>query len=158
MYPACFGTNPHFPQSQDFAVVQKDDLSGFGVVCYRSFEPGDLVAAITGDVIYEMTQHSLQIAPGVHLNDLYFAGYFLHSCAPNVSLDMRQGLVYAAAPIRPGDFLQMDYAQTEDRLFKQFPCYCGAPQCRRWITGRNEAIDETNPRYQTLISIGNAAE
>jgi hypothetical protein len=32
----------------------------------------------------------------------------------------------------------MDYAETEDVLFKQFPCSCAAPNCRGWITGRRE--------------------
>ncbi|WP_339138175.1 MAG: hypothetical protein WGN25_08090 [Candidatus Electrothrix sp. GW3-4] len=32
----------------------------------------------------------------------------------------------------------MDYAETEDVLFKQFPCSCGSPACRLWITGRKE--------------------
>jgi hypothetical protein len=37
------------------------------------------------------------------------------------------------------DYLTMDYAQTEDVLYRQFPCSCGAENCRGWITGRKEA-------------------
>jgi len=49
-------------------------------------------------------------------------------------------VVHAIRDIRPGDYLYMDYAQTEDVLFKQFPCSCGSENCRGWITGRREQI------------------
>jgi len=32
----------------------------------------------------------------------------------------------------------MDYAETEDVLFRQFACCCGSEKCRVWITGRKE--------------------
>jgi hypothetical protein len=35
----------------------------------------------------------------------------------------------------------MDYAETEDTLFKQFPCSCGSSNCRGWITGRKEMVN-----------------
>jgi hypothetical protein len=46
--------------------------------------------------------------------------------------------VTALRDIAANSFLYMDYAETEDVLFKQFPCSCGAPNCRGWITGRKE--------------------
>ena len=98
-----------------------------------------------------MTQHSLQIRPGVHFLDLNFCGYFLHSCEPNVHLDMHRLLVHAIRPIRPNDHLLMDYAQTEDALFKQFPCECGSVQCRGWITGRAEQPNRHDSAYQQLL-------
>ena len=96
------------------------------------------MCAITGDIIDEIRQHTLQIEPDKHLHDLYFSGYFLHSCSPNIELDMEKLLVYAVRDIHPMEYLTMDYAQTEDVLFKQFPCGCGADNCRGWITGRKE--------------------
>lgn len=152
MYPDSYGNNPFYPSSKDFAVVRRDDNSGLGVLTHRAFKKGDLVAAMTGEIIHEITQHSLQIEPGVHLYDTYFAGYFLHSCLPNVELDMQNMKVYAVQDIQAGDYLTMDYAQTEDVLFKQFPCSCGSSQCRGWITGRKEMIDESNPLYQALFA------
>jgi hypothetical protein len=74
----------------------------------------------------------------VHLYDIHFSGYFLHSCAPNIELDMKNLKVYATRDIMPMEYLLMDYAQTEDVLFRQFPCSCGAENCRGWITGRKE--------------------
>lgn len=139
LYPKRFGSNPLFPQKDDFSVVLKNSMVGYGVIAHKRIEEGELVAAICGDIVNEVTQHSLQIEPGVHFVDKYFSGYFLHSCDPNVSLDVENMMVHALKDIEPGEFLFMDYAQTEDYLFKQFRCHCGADTCRGWITGRKEA-------------------
>jgi hypothetical protein len=151
MYPENYGLNPLYPSSSDFKVVKRDQTSGLGVITCRSFAPGDVVAALAGETVYEMTQHTLQIEPGMHLLDLHFCGYFLHSCEPNVHLDMRKLLVLAIRPIHPYDHLLMDYAQTEDVLFKQFPCHCGSGQCRGWITGREEQPNLHDSAYQAFL-------
>lgn len=153
MYPECYGHNPLYPSHYDFKVVKRDHSSGLGVISYRSFEPGDIVAALAGEIVTEMTQHSLQIEPGVHLVDLNFCGYFLHSCDPNVHLDMQNMLVYAIRPIRPNEHLLMDYAQTEDVLYKQFPCQCGSIQCRGWITGKAEEPAVADSAYQQFCQL-----
>lgn len=151
MYPDTYGSNPYFPSSNDFEVIHRDDNSGLGVITHRAFRKGELVAMFTGDILDVITQHTLQIEPGVHIYDAHFVGYFLHSCSPNVYLDMAERQVIAVRDIKAGEHLLMDYAQTEDVLFKQFPCSCGSPQCRGWITGRREAIDEQSPLYQQFI-------
>ena len=47
-----------------------------------------------------------------------------------------------------GEFLlTIDYAATEDVLYRQFPCTCGATNCRKWITGRRETINATGKAY-----------
>jgi hypothetical protein len=48
--------------------------------------------------------------------------------------------IVALKDIRANNFLYMDYAETEDILFKQFPCSCGSSNCRGWVTGRKEMI------------------
>lgn len=151
MYPDTYGSNPYFPSNEDFEVVHRDNNSGLGVICHKAIKKGELVAMFSGEIFDEITQHTLQIEPGVHIYDAYFIGFFLHSCSPNVHLDMKNRKVIALRDIKPGDHLLMDYAQTEDVLYKQFPCACGSAQCRGWITGRKEAIDESNPLYQELF-------
>jgi hypothetical protein len=93
---------------------------------------------MAGEVIDTIRQHTLQIIPGKHLFDPYFSGYFLHSCSPNISLNMEAMTVTALEDIDANSFLYMDYAETEDYLFKQFPCSCGSPDCRGWISGRKD--------------------
>ncbi|NCT93356.1 MAG: SET domain-containing protein-lysine N-methyltransferase [Chitinophagaceae bacterium] len=56
-----------------------------------------------------------------------------HSCQPNTAYD---GLnVIALRPIQPDEELTLDYAAFLDEHMEPFPCQCGAPQCRQWITG-----------------------
>ena len=156
LYPEEFGKDPLFPKSSDFAVVFKDDLVGQGVITYRSFKKGTVIARVAGHVVHEIRQHTLQISPDTHLYDPYFSGFFLHSCDPNISLNMTTFTVTALKDIPANSFLYMDYAETEDVLFKQFPCSCGAPNCRGWITGRKEA--PILPMDQPELADGNQAE
>lgn len=151
MYPESYTFNPLYPKTGDFEIVRKDENAGYGVISHRSFNKGDIVAAMNGEIVHDIRQHTLQIKPGVHLYDIHFTGYFLHSCSPNVRLDMKKMLVTAKRKINAGDYLLMDYAQTEDVLYKQFPCSCGAKNCRGWVTGRKQAIDETDPLYQSFM-------
>jgi hypothetical protein len=48
--------------------------------------------------------------------------------------------VTALRDIPANSYLYMDYAETEDHLFKQFPCSCGSRQCRGWITGKKDMM------------------
>jgi hypothetical protein len=139
LYPARFGNGSLFPQSSDFSVVFKDNLTGLGVITYRSFNVGEVIAKMAGEVVEDIRQHTLQISPTEHLFDPHFSGYFLHSCAPNISLNMKEMTVTALLDIPAGSYLYMDYAETEDRLFKQFPCSCGTNACRGWVCGRLDA-------------------
>lgn len=138
LYPKTFGDNPLYPQACDFRVITKDDSTGFGVLALRSFKAGETVAMIAGEVVSEILQHTLQISQDKHLLDLYFTGYLLHSCSPNISVDMQNMKVTALQDIPANSFLYMDYAQTEEVLYKQFPCSCGSDACRGWITGSLE--------------------
>lgn len=144
MYPEHFGNDPMFPKTSDFKVVKKDDAAGFGVMTYKRIKKGDLIANISGEIISDIRQHSLQIEPGKHLYDTYFTGYLLHSCDPNVFLDMKNLKAIALKNIKPYDYLYMDYAQTEDVLYKQFPCSCNSKNCRGWITGKMETVGNLN--------------
>ena len=150
LYPSCYGTNPLFPKATDFMVVNKDEKSGKGVISYHAFKKGDVIAHFTGEVVNEIRQHTLQITPNRHLYDPHFSGYFLHSCSPNISLDMDNKIVTAIKDISPNSYLYMDYAQTEDYLYKQFPCSCGAKNCRGWITGKKEMLPLVPATYLSI--------
>ena len=152
LYPPFFGDHPQFPCASDFEVVRKNAKTGSGVITRRSYKAGELLAVMTGEVIPEIRQHTLQIAPDKHLYDPWFSGYFLHSCSPNISLDMQAMTVTALRPIRSNSYLYMDYAETEDTLFRQFPCKCGSRACRGWITGRLEVPSNFVVPSQTAIA------
>ena len=141
LYPDQFGKDPLFPKHSEFAVVFKDELAGRGVIAYRAFKKGEIIARMAGHIVNDIRQHTLQLSPDTHLFDPYFSGYFLHSCSPNISLNMMDLTVTALEDIPANSFLYMDYAETEDVLFKQFPCSCGSASCRGWITGRKEMLN-----------------
>ena len=152
LYPVKFGKNPIFPKATDFEVVFKDEMSGNGVICYRSFKRGEVIAGMSGEVISEIRQHTLQIDSEKHLFDPYFSGYFLHSCDPNISLDMDLLVVTALRDIPANSYLYMDYAETEDYLFKQFPCSCGADNCRGWVAGKKDLLPMMHAEVTQSIS------
>ena len=152
LYPLQYGRHPLYPQAEDFEVINVNELVGSGVISYRKFKAGEFIAKLAGDIISDVQQHSLQIDDGMHLLDLHFCGYFLHSCSPNVSLDMKGLIVTAVRNINPGDYLLMDYQETEKTLYKQFPCSCGSRKCRGWITGYNDPADEENPAYREFLN------
>jgi len=113
-------------------------------LCVRSLSDavqGAVLDRFTGDIGPEITQHSLQVRPGVHISNTRFIGYLSHSCDPNCWLDMERFELIALRDIAAGELLSVDYAATEDRLHVQFACHCGAPECRQWIVGRYDSID-----------------
>ncbi len=56
-----------------------------------------------------------------------------HSCSPNTAY---KGLnLLAIQPIFPGQELTMDYAQLLNESAETFECQCGAPNCRKIISG-----------------------
>ncbi|MDH5387637.1 MAG: SET domain-containing protein-lysine N-methyltransferase [Gammaproteobacteria bacterium] len=153
LYPASFGSDPLFPKSTDFEVVYKDEMTGHGVICYRAFKRGEIIARMCGQVITDIRQHTLQISPDKHLYDTYFSGFFLHSCSPNISLDMEKMTVTALKNIKANTYLYMDYAETEDHLFKQFPCSCGAKNCRGWVGGKYDMIPDTAEAQEPMANV-----
>lgn len=141
LYPKEFGADPLFPQETDFAVVHINDEIGKGVISYRAFRRGSILAKMTGIRVSDIRQHTLQIDDDTHNFDPYFSGYFLHACSPNISLDMKNMVVIALKDIEPNEYLYMDYAETEAKLFRQFPCSCGFDNCRGWVTGNQEVAN-----------------
>lgn len=56
-----------------------------------------------------------------------------HSCRPNTAYE---GLnVIALRDIRKDEELTLDYTSFLDEHMQPFHCNCGAPDCRKWITG-----------------------
>ncbi|MCP5352436.1 MAG: SET domain-containing protein-lysine N-methyltransferase [Chromatiales bacterium] len=136
-----------FPQSEQFLVAEREDGKGKAVYTMTGHARGEMVARFTGPIVPYRTQHTLQLNPNLHVLDLHFVGYFAHSCSPNVFVDMQEFEVWALQDIAPETALTMDYAATEDELFRQFRCLCGNPNCRHWITGRKERVNGEGMYY-----------
>lgn len=129
-------------EADDRLAICRSDEFGLGVQALVDAPQGAVLDRFTGEFGPEITQHSLQVRPGVHISKTRFIGYLTHGCEPNCRLDMDRFELVALRDIAAGELLTVDYAETEDVLHVQFPCYCGAASCRGWITGR---LDTVNP-------------
>ena len=141
-YPDTLPSFANEPTRECFDIVRVGADVGEGVQTRVSFNAGAVLFAFTGFFSTEITQFSLQVREGLHLHDPYFMGKVLHSCDANAYCDMEARQFVALRPIEAGEFVTMDYAQTEDYLFKTFPCSCGAENCRGYVTGRKQAISK----------------
>ena len=137
-YPDALPPFPGEPSPDKFIIRRVSTRVGEGVCSLVRFREGDVLFSFSGFLVPEITQYSLQITSEVHIHDPYFMGKVLHSCQPNSFCDIQRRIFVAVAPIAPGDLITMDYAQTEDRLYKPFHCSCGAADCRGFVVGREE--------------------
>jgi hypothetical protein len=128
-------------------LVAVDNRIGLAIRTCRDHERGSVVEHFSGTLSSHGAQHSLQISPFQHVLDLSFVGYLMHGCDPNCVLDMQRLRLLALKDIAAGSLLTIDYAVTEDELFRQFACSCGAPNCRRWVTGRSEPVNRKGREY-----------
>jgi uncharacterized protein len=154
-YPDHFPVVPNEACWEDFRVLDVDGKRGQGVLVLRDFSQGSVLFRMNGTLTSAMTLHSLQMAPGLHLDDPYFAGKVLHSCEPNSWLDVETRIYFATRDIAAGELLTMDYDETEDILFRAFDCCCGSPSCRGRIGGRlaKKAIPTRRRRKaQTVVT------
>lgn len=72
--------------------------------------------------------------------------YFNHSCTPNAGIRGQITLV-AMRDIQPGEELCFDYAMCDSAPYDEFPCACGAPDCRGFIHGDDWKLPALWQRY-----------
>ncbi|MCJ2177490.1 SET domain-containing protein-lysine N-methyltransferase [Novosphingobium album (ex Hu et al. 2023)] len=128
-------------EGAQIAIYERDDL-GLCVLALAPFPEGTVVDSFSGEIGPDLRQHSLQVCPGMHISGTQFIGFLTHGCDPNCRLDMERFELVALRDIAGGELLTVDYAATEDVLYRQFECHCTAQMCRGWITGRMEDVNE----------------
>ena len=146
----------HGGQSPEKLEVCEVDAIGLGVRALAAFPKGAVLDQFTGVISSRIKQHSLQVSEGLHISDTRYIGYLSHGCDPNARLDMRKFELIARRDIQTGEVITIDYAATEDRLYVQFACACGASNCRHWITGRRDPITAAGVDYLAGRSAGRA--
>lgn len=140
-YPDGIASFEFEPTRDRFQIGYEGSELGEGVRSLVAFAPGEVIFALTGTLGSTVTQFSLQVGKNLHLHDPYFYGKILHCCDPNAHVDVSTRRFIATKPIRSGDLVTMDYAQTEDYLYRVFPCACGADNCRGLVAGRLQALE-----------------
>lgn len=138
MYPSSFPEFANQPNGDAIEVVFVNGEVQQGLRSIRGFLPGEIVFRFTGIVSPEPTQHSLRLADSLHIHDPWVMGKVLHSCDPNMRVDMATLTFFATKLIGSGELLTMDYASTEEYLFKCFVCQCGSNNCREFIRGTKQ--------------------
>ncbi len=145
-YPDTFPSFAYEPTTDHFAIRFIGDGVGQGVVALRNFEPCATVFRFTGVFSSEITLFTLRVNDWLHLHDPFFMGKILHSCDPNCHVDMETRTFTAIKPIKSGDFVTMDYAQTESVLYRPFECACGAANCRSLVVGYAQEMPQEKER------------
>ena len=138
------------------------EKGGNGVYALEPLQKGELAAMFGGTVVTTEQLETLSetlvslsiqvednlflvstiIGPGDHIN---------HSCEPNVGLEGQIGLV-AMRDIAIGEELTFDYAMSDSAPYDEFPCACGAENCRGQVTGSDWKIPELWEKYEGYFS------
>jgi hypothetical protein len=141
-------------------------LHGRGLFARAPISAGEIVA-VKGGIIMEAAafalvrdavspaeiqiEDDLYIAPGsaedVEANLLCLN----HSCQPNVGV--RGQITFVAMwNIPAGAELTIDYAMIDGNPAERMACSCGAPECRKIITGNDWRLRELQQRYAGYFS------
>lgn len=134
----------------------------YGVFARAALSKDERIAVWGGEVVTRenfdqlpdrLRRLSVQVEEGLFLVALHEgpADYINHSCNPNAGMN-GQIVVVAMRDIAPGEQLCFDYAMTDGSDYDEFECTCGAPNCRKHVTGRDWRIPELWERYAGYFS------
>ena len=134
--------------------TRRSGVHGKGVFAVQDLAEGEVVMEYVGEVIsWKEALRRHPHDPSDPNHTFYFhidddrvidgkhggnsARWINHSCAPNCEADEQDGRVFIKTlqAIRAGDELFYDYGLVIDmrhtkKLKAEFPCWCGAPDCR----------------------------
>lgn len=137
--------------------------SGRGLFAVENIAKGELIAVWGGrittarhfhDLPEEVRKLSLQIEEECFLvpqGGENAADYINHSCDPNAGMS-GQIIVVAMRDISVGEEICYDYAMSDGSGYDEFPCACGARNCRGQVTGQDWMRRELWKRYDGFFS------
>ncbi len=147
LYPGFIPPEEGHPTSAKFIVVETGDERGRALKGKVVFKKDEFVAKLSGILVKHTTLDTIQITPTLYFSDPWFCRFLLHSCDPSLEINVADLEVRALKDIPSDEYLTIDYATTDDTITFQFACNCGAPDCRGWVTGRAEEINEEGRSY-----------
>ena len=152
-------TSYHSPKLEGRRI---DGKGGRTLVAREIVEPDELVVVFGGEVV--QASQLAALSPAERLltlqveEDLYLvsradgaADWVNHSCDPNCGLRGQIALV-AMRRLEPGEEICFDYAMSDGTPYDQFPCGCGARNCRGQVTGNDWSRPELWERYRGYFS------
>jgi hypothetical protein len=137
---------------------------GRGVYTTRPIKAGERVAVWGGDILNrdqlaqctdEQQMHAVQVEEGLYIvpyKEAEVGDFFNHSCDPNVGIKGQIVLV-AMRDIAADEELSFDYATTDSSDYDEFPCSCGAHNCRGKVRGDDWRLPELQSRYKEWFSL-----
>ncbi len=141
-------------------------IQGRGLIAREAISRGEIVAVKGGAIMDsatfalirdEVTPAEIQIE-----DDLYIAPRnaseveanilcLNHSCRPNVGVRGQITFV-ATRDVPAGAELTIDYAMIDGDPDERMDCACGAPECRKLVTGNDWRRPELRRRYAGFFS------
>lgn len=129
----------------------------YGVYAVAPIQKGEMLAMWGGEVVTQKTfetlperlrRLSIQVEETLFLVALNEgpSDYVNHSCEPNGGL-LGQIELVALRDIAVGDEITFDYAMSDGSDYDEFECECGAPNCRKRVTGGDWRIPELWEKY-----------
>ncbi|HYX43384.1 MAG TPA: SET domain-containing protein-lysine N-methyltransferase [Pyrinomonadaceae bacterium] len=147
------------------AVVQASPIHGRGLFAVAPFAQGEVVCVKGGHIFDRQTLGAVAPVLGpaeIQIGRDLFIGpldeseregsmiFSNHSCAPNIGVQ-GQIVFVAMRDIKAGEELTHDWAMTDDDVY-ELACRCGAPDCRRIITGQDWRKPELQAKYAGYMS------
>jgi SET domain-containing protein len=146
--------------------VRESKIHGRGLFAFADIAKDEIVAVKGGHIVDGKTLRE-KITPllgpvEIQIDDDLFISpvsederelsmlYSNHSCDPN--LGMRGEITFMAMrDIRAGEELTHDWAMTDDDDYS-IECNCGAPDCRKTLTGKDWQRSDLQERYAGYFS------
>ena len=140
-------------------------IEGRGLFCIAPIKEGETVVVKGGHVFDREMRDQLARTLGpaeIQIDDDLFIGPVTaeereasmmclnHACNPNVRI-VGQITFRTMRDIEPGEELTFDYATGDDDDW-EMDCTCGAPNCRRRVTGKDWMKPEIQRRYAGQFS------
>jgi len=147
------------------ASVKESSIQGRGLFAVEPIKRGEIVCIKGGYIFNRETLQQLtktlgpaeiQIAEDLFigpLNEQDREGSMIfsnHSCEPNIGVQ-GQIVFVALRDIEAGEELTHDWATTDDDNY-EMECKCGAPSCRKVITGQDWRRKDLEEKYEGNMS------
>ena len=147
--------------------VRESKIHGHGLFAIANIAKGEIVAVKGGHIVDRKTlcekitprlgpveiqiDHDLFIAPVTDEERELSMLYSNHSCEPNLGIHGEITFV-AMRDVRAGEELTHDWAMTDDDDYS-VECKCGAPECRKTLTGKDWRRPDLQERYAGYFSV-----
>jgi hypothetical protein len=146
-------------------IVKESLIHGRGLFAKAPIAKGEIVCIKGGHIFNRETLREVQKALGpaeIQIGEALFIGplteaeregsmiFSNHSCDPNIGVQ-GQIVFVAMRNIQAGEELTHDWATTDNDDY-EMECHCGAPNCRKVITGQDWRRKDLQEKYAGYMS------